>query len=231
NPYFILEPGYYLTLEKGSERHTVTVLDETKTVDGVETRVVVESETKDGKPVEISRNYSAISKRTGDVYYFGEHVDIYKDGKVVSHKGSWLSGVKGAKFGLMMPGKVRLKTKFYQEQAPGAGMDRAECVRVSETVKTPTGASKAGEKFEEPTPLEPETKDYKYYAAGVGLVQDGEAKLVKYGFKGKKKVPPPPGAGARSSLTPVEPGPAATAAVGVPPRVAVRPRLARLGGR
>src|SRR6058998_638605 len=46
NPYFILEPGYQLVLEEGKERLTVTVLDETRTVEGLETRVVEERETK-----------------------------------------------------------------------------------------------------------------------------------------------------------------------------------------
>jgi hypothetical protein len=35
------------------------VLDETKTVDGVETRIVEERETVNGKPIEVSRNYFA----------------------------------------------------------------------------------------------------------------------------------------------------------------------------
>src|SRR5262249_44093690 len=60
NPYYILEPGYQLVLEGGKERLVITVLNETKMVDGVETRVVEEHESKDGKVVEISRNYFAI---------------------------------------------------------------------------------------------------------------------------------------------------------------------------
>ncbi len=63
NPYFILEPGYQLLLEGGTERVVITVLAETKTVDGVECRVVEERETKGDKLVEVSRNYFAISKR------------------------------------------------------------------------------------------------------------------------------------------------------------------------
>lgn len=68
NPYFILEPGYLLMLEAGNERQTITVLNETKKIDNVETRVVEERETRNGRPVEISRNYFAISKRTNNVY-------------------------------------------------------------------------------------------------------------------------------------------------------------------
>jgi hypothetical protein len=181
NPYFILEPGYQLVFEGGRERLIISVLNETKMVDGVETRVVEERETRDGKLVEISRNYFAISKRTNDVFYFGEDVDIYKDGKVVNHSGAWLSGVNGARFGLMMQGEISLKAKYYQEIAPKVAMDRAEILSLNTTVNTPAGEFRNCLKMEESTPLEPGIKEYKYYAAGVGLVQDGDLKLVRYG--------------------------------------------------
>jgi len=179
--YFVLEPGHVMTLEGGNERLIITVLDETKTVAGVETRVVEERETKAGQLVEVSRNYFAISRRTSDVFYFGEEVDIYKNGKVADHEGAWLSGVKGAKFGLMVPGQPTLKAKYYQEIAPGVAMDRAEVVSLAETIRTPAGEFKNCLKTEETTPLEPGVKEFKYYARGVGLVQDGALKLVKHG--------------------------------------------------
>src|SRR5262249_8703272 len=116
--YFILEPGYRLRFAYGKDTLTVTVLDETKVVDGVKTRVVEERETKDGQAIEVSRNYFAIDKSNGDVYYFGEDVDIYKNGKVANHEGAWLSGEKGAKFGLFIPGKPRVGDRYYQELAP-----------------------------------------------------------------------------------------------------------------
>jgi len=181
NPHFILEPGYYLVLEQGVERLTITVLNSTRQVGDVETRVVEEKETKDGKLVEISRNYYAISKRTNSVYYFGEDVDMYKNERVVGHGGSWLVGVNGARFGLMMPGIILLRSRYYQELAPGIAMDRAEVVSMSETVGTPAAQFTNCLKVEETTPLEPRTKEYKYYAAGIGLVQDGALKLVKHG--------------------------------------------------
>jgi hypothetical protein len=186
NPFFILEPGYQLILEGDGERHVVTVLDETKMVDGVEARVVEEHESKNGKVAEVSRNYYAISKRSNSVFYMGEEVDVYKDGKVAGHEGSWLSGVKGAKFGLMMAGTPLLRARYQQEVAPGVALDRAEIVSISETVKTTAGEFKNCLKIEESTPLEPGTKGYKYYAAGVGLVQDGKLLLVKYGKAEKK---------------------------------------------
>jgi hypothetical protein len=157
------------------------VLDETKNVEGVETRVIEERETNAGQLIEVSRNYFAISKRTGDVFYFGEEVDIYRNGKVVDHEGAWLSGVKGARFGLMVPGQPMMKAKYHQEIAPGVALDRAEVVSLTETIRTPAGEFKNCLKTEETTPLEPGVREFKYYARGVGLVQDGALKLVRYG--------------------------------------------------
>jgi hypothetical protein len=183
NPYFILEPGYQLVLEgPGAERLVVTVLDETVTVDGVETRVVEERETKNGQLVEVSRNFFAISSRN-DVYYFGEDVDVYKNGKIVNHEGAWRSGVSGARFGLMMPAAPRVGAKYYQEVAPKLAMDRAEIVALDVSMATPAGAFTRVLKIEETTPLERGAREFKYYAEGVGLIQDGSLKLVKHGAR------------------------------------------------
>jgi len=181
NPYFILEPGYVLTLEGGSTRLVITVLNETRTVDGVDTRIVEERETDKGQLVEVSRNFFAISRRTNAVFYFGEDVDMYTGGKVTSHEGAWLSGVNGARFGLAIPGLPLVRARYYQEIAPKVAMDRAEIVSLTESLKTPAGAFTNVLKVEETTPLEPGAKEAKFYAAGVGLIQDGELKLVKYG--------------------------------------------------
>jgi hypothetical protein len=181
NPYFILEPGYVLVLEAGKERLTITVLNETRRIDNVETRIVEERETNDGHPVEISRNYFAISKLTNNVYYFGEEVDIYQAGKVSSHEGAWMAGVNGAHFGLAMPGTPTLKARYHQEIAPGVAMDRAEIASLNERLSTPAGIFKDVLKIVETSPLERGAAEAKYYASGVGLLQDGSLKLVKYG--------------------------------------------------
>ena len=181
NDYFILEPGRRLELAGGDTRLVVTVLNATERVDGVTTRVVEEREWENGKLIEVSRNFFAIDQKPGDVYYFGEDVDMYRDGKVVSHEGAWRSGAKGAKFGLMMPGKPAVGRAFYQEIAPKVAMDRAKVVSLSQRVKTPEGTFNDCLKIEETTPLEPGVKEYKYYASGVGLIQDADLKLVKRG--------------------------------------------------
>jgi hypothetical protein len=122
-----------------------------------------------------------MSQRTNDVFYFGEGVEMYKDDKVASHTGAWLSGVKDARFGLIMPGRVLLNASYYQEVAPQVAMDRAKIVSTSETIKTPAGEFTNCLKVEETTPLEPFVREFKYYAPGIGMVQDGLLKLVKVG--------------------------------------------------
>jgi len=182
NPYFILEPGYQLVLAGKEGRQAVqleiTVLHETRRVGDIETRVVEERETKDGALAEVSRNYFAICQRTNDVYYFGEESDEYRDGKVVGHEGAWEAGKNHGRAGLMMPGTPLVGARFYQEIAPGEAMDRAQIISLTETLKTPAGDFVGCQKVEETTPLEPGEREYKLYAPGVGLIQDGSLKLI-----------------------------------------------------
>ncbi len=178
NTFMILQPGYKLIFADGKDTLTITVTDETKMVDGVKTRVVEESETKGGKLEEVSRNYFAFDNPTGDIYYFGEDVDMYDaNGKVTGHEGSWLSGVKDAKFGLMMPGKPKVGSRYYQEEAPKAALDRAEVVSVSETVKVPAGTFNNCLKTRESSGLESGVES-KLFAPGVGLLKDGGFELA-----------------------------------------------------
>lgn len=178
NPCFSLEPGTRHHYQHKNAKLTITVLKETRQVDGVETRVIEEREEVGGKLKEVSRNFFAIDKTTHDVYYFGEEVDNYKNGKVANHGGSWLSGVDGARFGLMMPGQPKVGDKFYQELAPGKAMDRAEIVSLAEKITTPGGTYDKCVYVRESTPLENDTSE-KWYAPGVGLVKDDEMVLVR----------------------------------------------------
>ena len=184
NSYFILIPGYQVILggqEDGEELQLVmTVLNETKVVDGVETRVVEEKETEGGNLVEVSRNYFAMCKPTNNAIYFGEDVDMYEGGKVVSHEGAWLAGQNGSKAGMIMPGKAEVGLKYYQETAPGVAEDRAEIISVNDTLNTPAGTFKQVLKTEETNALKPGEKENKFYAPGIGLIQDEAIKLVKH---------------------------------------------------
>ncbi|MEI7656770.1 MAG: hypothetical protein WCK33_01750 [Phycisphaerae bacterium] len=177
NTFFDLTPGTVQTFKEGKATLTITVLNETRVVDGVTTRVVEEREEEGGKPREISRNYFAIDTATSDVFYFGEDVDEFDaDGKV-SHPGVWHSGMNGARFGLMLPGSPKVGDKFYQELAPGVAMDRFEIVSMDETVQTAAGRFEHCVHVVETTPLGKDV-GHKWYAPGTGLIKDGEAELA-----------------------------------------------------
>lgn len=182
NGYFVLEPGFQTSLEGDDTRLQITVLSDTKLVDGVLTRVVEEREWKNGELYEVARNYFALCEQTKDIYYFGEDVDFYEKGKVVKHDGSWLAGTDGNRAGLIMPGTPAVGMKYYQELAPKVAMDRAEIVSLNETCKTPAGTFTQCMKVKEGSAIDMLAKEYKYYALEVGLIRDEDLRLVKYGF-------------------------------------------------
>ena len=182
NQYFILEPGFQLVLEGGIEVLIITVLDEIVNVDGIDTRVVEEREWKNSELIEVSRNFFAICEETGDVFYFGEDVDMYQSGTLASHSGAWRSGEEKAKFGLIMPGNPIIGMKYFQEVAPGVAMDRAEVISLDETLETPAGTFPNSLKTQEGTALNPLEVEYKTYAPGIGLIQDQKLLLSNYGY-------------------------------------------------
>ncbi|MBX3389390.1 MAG: hypothetical protein KF691_08035 [Phycisphaeraceae bacterium] len=177
NPYFAIQPGAVSRFQSGHETLTITVLAETRVIDGVETRIVEEREETPRGLKEVSRNFFACDPATGDVYYFGEEVDIYENGEIASHAGAWKSGEGGARFGLMMPGQPIMGDRFYQEVAPGIAMDRVEIVNVADEVATPGGNVTRAIRVIETTPLE-RGSSTKIFAPGLGLVKDGDLYLV-----------------------------------------------------
>jgi hypothetical protein len=193
NAYFSLAPGDQIVLEgedDGEElllqitvqrdREVVTF----ETADGetlaVATRVVEEREWVDEELVEVSRNFFALCQETGDLFYFGEEVDIYEDGEIVGHDGAWRAGEDGALPGILVPGRFLLGARYFQEIAPGVALDRAENVAMGLTVETEAGTFEDCVEVLETTPLEPSSRSTKVYCPGVGLVQDDEATLVEF---------------------------------------------------
>jgi hypothetical protein len=143
------------------------------------TRVIVEREREDGELKEISCNYFAMCVPSRDVYYFGEDVDIYADGKVVSHDGAWLAGRHGAEPGIIMPDSAFIVgQRYYQELAPGIALDRAEHVEVDLEIDLQAGNFDDCVEVTETTPLEPGEESTKVYCPGVGLVIDNDLEAI-----------------------------------------------------
>jgi hypothetical protein len=182
NPYIVLEPGFQLVLEGGGVKLQITVLDQTRTIDGVDTRVVEEKEWKAGKVHEVTMSYLAMCEQTKDVLYFGEDVDNYRDGKVVDHEGAWRAGTRGSKVGLFVPGSPKLQRKYYREIVPGLSMEQAEIVSLDETCKTPAGTFSRCMKVKGTSAIDRNKTEYRYYAPDIGLVREENLRLTKYGF-------------------------------------------------
>lgn len=181
NAWLTMVPGRVLELAEDGNTLRITVLPETKVVDGVTCGILEERETKKGQLIEVSRNFFATDPTTLDVYYFGEDVDIYEDGAVASHGGAWKSGSEGAHFGLMLPARPVVGAKWYQEHAPGVALDRAEVLALDKPFDCPAGKFTNCLEIRETSPLEPGAQESKVYASGVGLLKDGSLRLVRYG--------------------------------------------------
>jgi len=196
NPFFPLPESQQWVLggNDGSDNIglQITVLDGTQTFyEGtfdVDTVRVEETEWLDENQdgvidddeslIEISINYFA-QTRAGTVCYFGEDVQIFEDGEVVSDEGTWHADDEGNAPGIFMPADPEVGMKFQQEVAPGVAEDMATIVSEDRTVRTPARRFTRTIKTLEFNPLDGGTGT-KAYARRVGLIQDDELLLLDY---------------------------------------------------
>lgn len=206
NPYFIVNVGHQYTLDNSRcydegecdefESATVTVTGETHTVnlDGreIDTRVILEEEYVDGELLEISHNFYGECEGAGDVYYFGETVDIFEDCEVkdpdhplpedcVTHDGAWEAGIDDARPGIIMTGGAfMVGARYAQEIAPDVAMDRSEHMAVGLDVEVPAGIFTDCVEVLDSTSFEPNKHagDIKLYCPGTGIVVDEDLELA-----------------------------------------------------
>jgi hypothetical protein len=195
NKYFSLNEGmvagYEKTTREGIVRKEVVVTGETKMVMGITTLVIRDREWLNDELVQETNDWVA-QDMAGNVWYFGEAVDHYENGKLVEHEGSWEAGVDGAKPGILMLSDPKPGDAYSQECYPGKAEDRAIVIAVGMSVRIPGGPF-----FQNCvhirgwTPLESEIED-KYYCVGVGLLvleKAGSERLKLVTFrKGLRKV-------------------------------------------
>jgi len=113
--------------------------------------------------------------KAGTVWYFGEDSKEYEDGVVVSTEGSWEAGVDGAVQGIVMPAAPAVGDVYNQEYYPDHAEDTGEVVSLTATVVADSVTYTNCVKTKDTNPLEdPVEVEYKYYAAGVGLVAEAD---------------------------------------------------------
>ena len=69
----------------------------------------------------------------GNVWYLGEYVTNYEDGKVADHAGSFEAGVDGAQAGIAMPAKPEPGLAYRQEYLEGEAEDNGEVIALDLT--------------------------------------------------------------------------------------------------
>ena len=197
NPYWPMAPGnewvFSETDTKGTkEKVVITVTDKTKMIaNGVRARVIRDVATEDGTPVEITDDWYAQDK-DGNVWYLGESVRNFENGKFVDREGSFEAGVDGAEPGVVMPADPVPGLSYRQEYYKGEAEDKGEVITVGEEqVEVPAGFFKGVLMTRDLVPLEPKVEELKFYAKGVGPVLSmhtdgagGRATLISY-KKGK----------------------------------------------
>jgi hypothetical protein len=174
NPYLPFTPGTRTIYENqtpdGLQRTTTEVTRDTKKIMGVDTVVVHDTLTLDGKPVEDTLDWYA-QDRNGNVWYFGEATKEF-DGDKVSTAGSFEAGVNGALPGIVMPGHPRVGDQYRQEYAKGVAEDTGEVLSLTGSDTTPlTGPVKDLLITKDTDLLDPSgPTENKYYARGIGLI-------------------------------------------------------------
>lgn len=157
------------------------LLHKTDVIAGVTVAVLEAKEYEDGDLVEITEDYFA-EHRDGSVWYFGERVKDYEDGKVVGHEGQWLAGEGNNKPGLYLPANPTIGQDFEPERAPGVAEVRSKVLQLDAEVTVPAGKYTGCLKTEDFSALDKVT-EFSFLCPGAGLVRtegpNGTTQLVR----------------------------------------------------
>jgi hypothetical protein len=171
NPLIFSPVGRETILEtkspEGFEHNEIRIRGETRLIMGVETLVYNDRVFLDGQLIEEANDYLAQDK-AGNVWYFGEAVDNYKNGVFKDHHGSWIAGIGGALPGIWMKAKPQVGDSYRQEYLKGEAEDWAKIISTNETVTVPAGTFKNCTKIFEWTPLDPGSTANKFYCPDAG---------------------------------------------------------------
>ena len=192
NPYFPLVQGVSHTL-KGTrvddpsvvEHGILTVFGPGPEILGVATTTVLDEAFEGGILVERTFDYYA-ADNAGNVWYFGEDVTNYRyddAGKLVGtdNHSAWRAGVNDALPGISVSGQPEVGLTLFQEHAPAdEAMDYAEILAVDLEITGPGGTFKDVMKTYEASTVDPDLREYKYYAPGVGMIRADEELSVTF---------------------------------------------------
>jgi hypothetical protein len=190
NPFMPYPVGAHWRYEGQSDGEVevidITVTGERRMVMGVSAFVVRDTVTIGGQLVEDTYDWFAQDSE-GNVWYLGEDVKDYENGKLVSTAGSWEAGVDGALPGIVMPAAPAVGDAYRQEFYAGEAEDMMKITAVGAALAVGAGSFDDVVTTHDWSPLDPDTVEEKSYARGVGKIRevkiaggDGFAELVEY---------------------------------------------------
>jgi len=176
NPYLPFEVGMFHVLEgqEAGEHFTrieMEVLDETRTIAGVETRVVSKMSWDDDVKVSEEELYYAQAP-DGTVCFYGEREDVYNGDELIETE-EWLAGEDGCLAAIFMPGspEVGLTYEMFHDEEE---VESAEITHLGEPTTTPAGT------FDDTMTVLEDGESIKKYARDIGEIFDDGIELTEY---------------------------------------------------
>ena len=187
NPFWPMVPGVVWTYEgvitdpetgeTENETIIVEVLNDTRTILGVENRVLRDRVYLEGLLIEDTFDWYAQDDE-GNVWYMGEDVTDFEyddHGNLIgtSHPGQWESGVDGALPGHIMKANPQVGQNYYQEFYEGQAVDEGTILALGESVTVAAGTFDDVVRIKDSSALFADF-GHKSYAPGVGQVLELE---------------------------------------------------------
>ena len=185
NRYFPLGPTYKSTVsatgideegEEFSEESQLSFGGAGRTILGIQTTVQRDLAFEDGLLVEDTFDYYA-QDTTGNVWYMGEDVVNYvydDDDNLIetNNESAWIAGENGAVPGWIMPAEPVIGLAYFQEVAAADdALDEALIWGTGLTLEVGGTVFDDVIAIYETTVLDPDAREFKYYAPGIGLIR------------------------------------------------------------
>jgi hypothetical protein len=180
NRWWPLQPGAEMVYEGTAidgdqrirRRVVVTVSDLVKVVDGVPAVVLWERDYNNDELVEAELAFYA-QDDDGNVWHLGQYPEEYEDGELVGAP-AWITGQQGAKAGLAMLANPTPGPTYSQGYGPAVDyLDRARVYKLGQETCIALGCYEDVLVTDEFALDEPDARQLKYYAPGVGNIRVG----------------------------------------------------------
>ena len=165
--------------EHVTERDAQKVLGHGPKILGVRTTTVLDKGYENGVLTEKTFDHYA-QDRQGNVWYMGEDTTSFErddNGHVISRstEGSWRAGRNDALPGYAMPVNLAPGFAYYQEfAAEDDALDEARTIGILDSLKVGSTTYRNVLQVLETTAAEPDSREFKFYAPGVGLIRAEE---------------------------------------------------------